>query len=188
MAAPERNDDIQSVLRYNAELVETVQRQQKTIEQLREELALYRRKLFGRSSERFVNDESQLRLFEIGDERTSGDEPEDDQEGNSEPKRRRRKKKSEKIPDHLRRKVIEADVSPEQRMCSCCGEGMPIIGTDITERVDLIPAELFVWEIRRHKRACGRCKDAIAQVPAGEEPGGLTTQQRRTRRREARVA
>src|SRR6056297_2768362 len=34
---------------------------------------------------------------------------------------------------------------------------------------------LFVWEIRRHKRACRPCTDGIAQVPAGEEPGGLTT-------------
>jgi len=175
MSAPENNSDLQSVLRYNTELVITVEQQQKTIEQLREELALYRRKLFGRSSERFVDDESQLRLFETGDEQVSVDELEDDQEDDSKTKRRRRKKKSEKIPSHLKRKVIEADVSPEKRMCSCCGEEMPIIGTDITERVDLIPAELFVWEIHRHKRACGKCKDTIAQVPAGEEPGGLTT-------------
>jgi len=175
MTAPENNSDLQSVLRYNAELVKTVEQQQETIEQLREELALYRRKLFGRSSERFVDDESQLRLFETGDEQASGDEIEDDQEDDSKTKRRRRKKKSEKIPSHLKRKVIEADVSPEQRMCSCCGDEMPIIGTDVTERVDLIPAELFVWEIRRPKRACGKCKDTIVQVPAGEEPGGLTT-------------
>jgi transposase len=175
MTAPENRNDLQSVLRLNAELVETVQQQQKTIEQLREELAFYRRKLFGKSSERFIDDESQLRLFETGDEQDRGDETEDEQEEDSKPKRRRRKKKSEKIPEHLRRKVIEADVSPEERMCSCCGDEMPIIGTDVTERVDLIPAELFVWEIRRHKRACGKCKETIVQVPAGEEPGGLTT-------------
>lgn len=175
MTAPENNSDLQSVLRYNAELVKTVEQQQEVIEQLREELAWYRRKLFGRSSERFVDDESQLRLFETGEEQASCEEIEGDQEDDSKTKRRRRKKKSEKIPSHLKRKVIEADVSPEQRMCSCCGEEMPIIGTDITERVDLIPAELFVWEIHRHKRACGKCKDTIAQVPAGEEPGGLTT-------------
>ena len=38
-----------------------------------------------------------------------------------------------------------------------------------------LPAELFVLEIRRPKRACGKCKDGVAQVPAGEEPGGPTT-------------
>lgn len=173
MAAAKKSDDLQSVLRFNAELVQTVQEQQKTIEQLREELNLYRRKLFGQSSERHIEDDSQLHLFDVdqASEETVEDEPEP-----TEPARRRhRKKKSEKLPEHLRREIIEADVSAQERKCSCCGEEMPIIGTDITERLDLIPAELFVLEIRRHKRACGKCKDSIAQVPAGKEPGGPTT-------------
>ncbi|MEZ6128938.1 MAG: IS66 family transposase [Planctomycetaceae bacterium] len=175
MSAPEKQDDLQSVLRFNAELVRTVEDQQKTIEQLREELNLYRRKMFGRSSERHVEDDSQLHLFDVGDQESEADDDADEPDPPKPSGRRRRKKKSEKLPEHLRRKVVEADVSPEERMCSCCGEEMPIIGTDVSERLDLIPAELFVWEIRRHKRACGKCRESIAQVPAGEEPGGLTT-------------
>jgi transposase len=173
MVAAGNNDDLQSVLRINAELIDTVQQQQKTIQQLREELNLYRRKFFGRSSERHVEDGSQLQLFDVGDQQV--DSEIDEEEPKEKPRGRRRKKKSEKIPDHLTRKIIEADVTPEQRICSCCGEEMPIIGTDISKRVDLIPAELFVWEIHRHKRACGKCKETVVQVPAGEEPGGLTT-------------
>lgn len=115
MIAPEKHDDPASLKRFNDELVKTVEDQQKTITQLREELNLYRRE------------------------------------------------------------IIEADVSPEERMCSCCGDEMPIIGTDVTERLDLIPAELFVLAIHRHKRACGKCKESIAQVPAGQEPGGLVS-------------
>ena len=158
----------------NDELTETVQQQQKTIDGLRQELNLYRNKFFGRSSERHVEDDSQLHLFDIGDGQADVETEEETQD--EEPKkRRRRKKKSEKIPAHLKRKVIEADVSKEDRKCSCCGDEMPIVGTDISERVDLIPAELFVWEIHRHKRACGKCKESVAQVLAGEEPGGLTT-------------
>ena len=173
MAAPEKQNDLQSVLRFNAELIETVEQLQKVNQKLREELNLYRRKLFGQSSERHVEDDSQLHLFDVGEPVS---EDEDDEPDPPKPRKgRRRKKKSEKLPAHLKRKVIEADVSPQERMCSCCGEEMPIIGTDVSERLDLIPAELFVWEIRRHKRACGRCKESIAQVPAGEEPGGLTT-------------
>jgi len=50
---------------------------------------------------------------------------------------------------------------------------MPIIGTDSASDWDLIPAELFVWEIRFARNvACGKCKEKIAQVPAGQEPGG----------------
>ena len=173
MSAPEKQDEPASLKRFNDELVKTVEDLQKTIAQLREEVSLYRRKLFGQASERHVEDDTQLHLFEVGEqaEQHEDDEPETPEP----PKRRRRKKKSEKLPSHLRREIIEADVSPEERMCSCCGEEMPIIGTDVSERLDLIPAELFVWEIRRHKRGCGKCKESISQVPAGQEPGGPTT-------------
>src|SRR6056297_601133 len=173
MTAPEKHDDLQSLKRFNDELVEIVEQLQKANQPLREELDLYRRKLFGQSSERHVEDDSQLHLFDVGEQ--TSEEEDDEPDPPEAPKRRRRKKKSEKLPSHLKRKVIEADVSREERMCSCCGEEMPIIGTDISERLDLVPAELFVWEIRRHKRACRTCKDGIAQVPAGAEPGGLTT-------------
>ena len=173
MPDSEKPVDLRSLQRLTDELTETVRQQQKTIEQLREELILYRNKFFGRSSERHVEDDSQLYLFEADTDPADGEteqEPSDETK-----KRRRRKKKSDKIPAHLRREIVEADVPPEDRKCTCCGEEMPIIGTDICERVDLVPAELFVWEIRRHKRACGKCKESVAQVPAGEEPGGLTT-------------
>lgn len=134
MAAPENQDDLQSVLRFNAELVATVEQLQKDNQQLREELNLYRRKLFGRSSERHVDDESQLYLFDVATQRTEDEEEEPTKPKPKPRERRRRKKKSEKLPDHLRREVIKADVSPEERKCSCCGEEMPIIGTDISER------------------------------------------------------
>jgi len=175
MAAPENHNDLQSVLRINAELIETVEQQQKTIQQLREELDLYRRKFFGRSSERHVEDDSQLHLFDVDEQQAVENEADEDDQEEESPKRRRRKKKSEKLPAHLRRKVIEADVAAKDRICPCCSEEMPIVGTDISERLDLIPAELFVWEIHRHKRACCKCKETVAQVRAGEEPCGLTT-------------
>lgn len=174
MSEPEKNHELQSVLRLNAELVATVEQQQQTINRLREELNLFKRKFFGKSSERHVDDDSQLRLFERGEDEQAEVAPEPEDPPAS-PRRRRRKKKSEKLPAHLRRQVIEADVDVKDRICLCCCEEMPIIGTDVSERLDLKPAELFVWEIRRHKRACGKCKETIAQVSAGHEPGGPTT-------------
>jgi len=174
MDSAEHPNDLQSVLRMNAELVDVVNQLQKDNLNLREELELYRRKLFGRSSERHIDDPSQLRLFDQGLAPVEADEePEDD--GKPKGGRRSRKKKSEKIPAHLPREVVDADVDPSKRMCPCCGDEMPIIATDIIERLDMIPAKMFVIEIRRPKRACGKCKDTVVQTPAGEEPGGPTT-------------
>jgi transposase len=174
MAAPEKTNDEKSIQLLNTELIATVNAMQKTIQELREELALYKRKLFGRSSERHVEDESQLRLFQDDTVQPVEveDEPEEEEPGK---KRRRRKKKSEKLPAHLLRTIIEADVAEDKRICPCCGDEMPIIATDIAERLDLVPAKMFVIEIRRPKRACSKCKEVIVQVPAGEEPGGVTT-------------
>ncbi|MCD0460397.1 IS66 family transposase [Roseiconus lacunae] len=173
MTDAEKPVDVRGLQRLNDELTETVQQQQTTIEQLRAELVLYRNKLFGQSSERHIEDDSQLHLFDLGTEQADGEAEEKQQD--TPKKTRRRKPKSEKIPEHLPREVIEADVPKKDRVCPCCGDPMPVIGTDISERVDLVPAKLFVWEIRRHKRACGKCKETVAQVPAGDEPGGLTT-------------
>ena len=140
MAAPDKPNDLQSLLRINAELIKTVEEQQNTIQQLREELNLYRRKLFGQSSERHVEDGSQLHLFDVGDQQAAQYEAAEDDQIEKPLKRRRRKKKAEKLPAHLKRKVIEADVAAKDRICPCCSEEMPIVGTDISERLDLIPA------------------------------------------------
>ena len=174
MADSNNSNDLQSLQSFNAELIATVEQLQKINQQLREELDLFRRKFYGRLSERQVDDESQLRLFEMDNQQTTEDEVVEEQRP-AKPSKRRRKKKSEKLPAHLRRKVIEADLAPKDRLCPCCHDEMPIIGTDISECLDLIPAELYVLETRRHKRACSKCKEKIAQVPAGQEPDGPTT-------------
>lgn len=175
MIGPETSADFDDLARLNHELIQTVDSLHKTVRSLREEIELYKRRLFGRSSERHIDDPSQMQLF---DEQLASlviDEPEPEDESKPGPGKRNRRKKSEKIPSHIPRQVIEADVSDEKKICPCCGDQMPIIGTDISERLDLIPAKLFVIQIRRPKRACGKCKETVVQVPAGEEPGGLTT-------------
>jgi len=92
MTAPEKQDDLQSLKRFNNELVEMVAELQKINQQLREELNLYRRKLFGRSSERHTEDDSQLHLFDLREQATEqrDDEQQDDE---PEPPTKRRRKK-----------------------------------------------------------------------------------------------
>jgi len=58
-----------------------------------------------------------------------------------------------------------------------CGE-MARIGEDISERLDVIPAQFRVLVTRRPKYACRRCSQAVAQAHAPEHivPGGLPTE------------
>ena len=80
------------------------------------------------------------------------------------------------LPAHLPR--VERVIEPESTLCPCgCGE-MARIGEDVSERLDVIPAQLRVLVTRRPKYACRRCSGAVVQAHAPEHivPGGLPTE------------
>jgi len=80
------------------------------------------------------------------------------------------------LPAHLPR--VERLIEPGSTMCPCgCGP-MTMIGEDVSERLDVIPAQFRVLVTRRPKYACRRCSGAVAQAHAPEHvvPGGLPTE------------
>src|SRR5215813_14857761 len=80
------------------------------------------------------------------------------------------------LPAHLPR--VERIIEPKSTLCPCgCGE-MARIGEDVSERLDVIPAQLRVLVTRRPKYACRRCSEAVAQASAPEHvvPSGLPTE------------
>jgi transposase len=74
----------------------------------------------------------------------------------------KRKPRREKLPEHLRR--IEHHQEPEDTTCAC-GEAMVRIGEDVSERLDIVPAEFFVHRHIRGKWAC-KCCQKLVQEPA----------------------
>lgn len=81
------------------------------------------------------------------------------------------------LPAHLPR--IERVIEPASTLCPCgCGE-MARIGEDVSERLDVIPAQFQVLVTRRPRYACRRCSQVVAQAHAPEHvvPGGLPTEQ-----------
>ena len=80
------------------------------------------------------------------------------------------------LPAHLPR--VERIIEPKSTLCPCgCGE-MTRIGEDVSERLDVVPAQLRVLVTRRPKYACRRCSGAVVQAHAPEHvvPGGLPTE------------
>lgn len=80
------------------------------------------------------------------------------------------------LPKHLPR--IERVIEPQSTLCPCgCGE-MAKIGEDVSERLDIVPAQLRVLVTRRPRYACRRCAGAVLQAHAPEHvvPGGLPTE------------
>ena len=80
------------------------------------------------------------------------------------------------LPAHLPR--IEVTLTPEDTACPCCRTTMTVIGEDISERLDVIPAQFRVIVTKRPKLACRACAGTVVQAPAPARliEGGIPTE------------
>jgi len=80
------------------------------------------------------------------------------------------------LPGHLPRFEIVVDV--EDKRCPCCGGAMHVIGEDVSEMLDIVPAQYRVKVIRRPRYGCRGCEGAVVQAAAPERPltGGIATE------------
>lgn len=85
-----------------------------------------------------------------------------------------RKPRRNPFPDHLRR--VEHRHEPEHTECQepGCGRPMTRIGEEVSERLDIVPAEFFVHRHIYGKWAC-RCCQVLRQAPSVAEviEGGI---------------
>jgi len=68
------------------------------------------------------------------------------------------------LPKHLPR--YEVLMEPESTACPCCGGTMHVIGEDVSEQLDVIPAVLRVRRMRRPRYGCRSCEGAVVQAKA----------------------
>ena len=113
-------------------LNETINRQQKENDNLKAELAWFRQKMFGASSERRIDDfEGQLSLF---DEMDESDKPIEliEPEIIEIQKHTRKKKPSleEQFKDIPTRQILADTLTDEDKICPECGSEMLAIGTE----------------------------------------------------------
>ena len=80
-------------------------------------------------------------------------------------KQPRRQPKREPLPAHLPR--VEQRLEPEDTTCAC-GQAMVRVGEDISERLDIVPAQFFVQRQIRGKWAC-RCCQLLVQEPVAPQ-------------------
>ena len=89
---------------------------------------------------------------------------------------RKRRTNRGALPAHLPR--IETIVDIEDKACPCCRGELHRIGEDVSERLDVVPAQFRVLVVRRPKYACRACEDVVVQAPAPARliEGGLPTE------------
>jgi transposase len=143
-----------------------------TIDKLKLELSYLRRMQYGRSSEK-LNHDGQLELMDSGMAPVPA--ANDPDVPNVTPIAEGGKKRSDKsragqreLPAHLPRQTI---VHNPEGGCKCvaCGNGLRMIGQDVSEVLDYEPGNFLVVRHVRPKLACGECQ-SIVQVAAPSRP------------------
>ena len=131
---------------------------------------------FGRRAETLPEDQMLLALEEVEQTEAgaaaAAEGKSSDEREKAAPKRRTNRGA---LPPHLPR--IETTVDIEDKACSCCKNMLHRIGEDVSERLDIVPAQFRVLVVRRPKYACRACEDGVAQSPAPARliEGGLPT-------------
>jgi transposase len=74
------------------------------------------------------------------------------------------------LPDFLPRVRIEHDLADADKLCSCgCGP-MRRIGEEISEQLDIIPAQVQVLQHVRFQYACKACAEGVVIAPLPPQP------------------
>jgi transposase len=132
---------------------------------------------FGRKSEKLHPDQFALALEDV-EQAIAASEAADGKQSKAVAAARVEKRRATRgaLPAHLPR--IHVTIEPEDRNCPCCRSPMHAIGADVSERLDVIPAQFRVLVTRRPKYACRACEEAVVQAPAPERliKGGLPTE------------
>ena len=90
----------------------------------------------------------------------------------SERKKPVRKTLSEDLP----RDIVEVDIADDEKQCGCCGGELKAFGHDTSCKLDIVPAQARVIEIRRLKYACdNECGVTTTPVPKTPIPKSIAT-------------
>lgn len=158
----ERDRHIEFLQSLRDELLEQERRKDRTIEQLQHQLQSLLRRLYGKSSEKI--DPKQMVLFETllnglaprTDAPTEESTPASSNENRKGHGRRR-------LPSDLPRQKIVHDLPEDEKPCPCCGTMRHVIGQEVSEQLDYVPAKLTVIEHVRLTYACRHCEQSTAE-------------------------
>ncbi|MGH0003866.1 IS66 family transposase [Pseudovibrio ascidiaceicola] len=151
-----------------------IQLKKEVITRLEKLVADFKAAQFGRRSEKCDPDQFELALEDLETAIAATLAEAESRPSQTKP-RKKRKTNRGNLPVHLPR--IEVVIDPEDTTCSC-GCACHVIGEDVSERLEVIPAQLRVIVTRRPKYACRACEEGVKQAPAPDHiiEAGLPTE------------
>ncbi|MGX5057015.1 IS66 family transposase, partial [Enterobacter asburiae] len=153
------------------------QAQQEEIRAQLEELNLYRSREFGRSAEPlppqgevFNEAEAEASPDLPGDDEAEPDITGDDVAVREATALREAKKRRPRLPQNLPRQVITVSLPPEEQVCDCCHQQMHVMGEEVREELEFIPAHVQVIRYIREKYSCRGCEQHGTEVSVKTAP------------------
>jgi hypothetical protein len=129
-------------------------------ERLRQIIMAMQRHRFGRRAESLPEDQLLLGLEEAEQVEAAGLAAEEIEPAKKIARGAKRRTNRGALPAHLPR--VETVVDIDRTACPCCAGALHKTGEDVSERLDVVPAQFRVLVIRRPRYACRTCEDAFA--------------------------
>jgi len=150
-----QNEEINTYLQTITKQTEQLEHYKKESDRLKEIIIMLRKSKYAPSSEKI--DFSQAGFFDEAENDSSKGE-----ESRQEVKTYTRgKPKRKPLPDFLPREERVIELSEEERICKNDGHRLKEIGSEVSEKLDIIPAQIKVIRIIRKKYACPICEDGV---------------------------
>ena len=166
--------ELKSLQKQIARLEQQKHDLQKKVNWFEEQFRLLRHKQYGPSSERF---EGQQAMFnEVEEAHTSEDEQQEAPD-TEQITYQRKKPVRHPLSKDLPRKREVHDIADDEKTCDCCGNELHVIGEEVSEKLDIVPAKATVIEHVRLKYGCRGCETGVktAPVPASPIPKSIAT-------------
>jgi transposase len=138
------------------------------LDRAREQLALFKKAMFGPRRERYVPGPDQQLLFEALPLETKQNENAVPEPSPAKPRRKPRRKFV--FPDFLPVRREEHSLNAEELPCGCCGESRVVIRTHVTKQLELEQAQAYVVEHVRYTYACPGCRQGSQVVTTPKPP------------------
>ena len=157
------------------QLLEQLDNSSRKLTKMEHQLQQLLRRLYGRSSEKI--DPKQMALFaemfkQLGAQNPPAD-PDPTPAAPAAPTNRKGHGRR-RIPADLPRERVLHDLPENEKPCPCCGTMREVIGQEVSEQLDFVPAKLKVIEHVRLKYICKECEAKAAeggpQITTAEKP------------------
>ena len=142
----------------NPQVIEYITNLETQIAILKEQINILTLKRFGRSSEQYDIKQQPLFPGETEQENLPKDCNKEDKEKQAIKSYTRNKPGRKPLNLNLQRKIETKDLPDEEKICSCCGRELIKIGEEKSERLEYVPAEIYVQVTIRPKYICGNCE------------------------------